>query len=57
MQLFPDCGLTCVTDSGIAQLSTALRQINDMGIKVILCPFAEGNGYWLVSRLSLGRSN
>lgn len=45
MQLFPDCGITCVTDSGISQMIEALRQINNMGIKVILCPYAEANGY------------
>jgi hypothetical protein len=46
MVLMSDCGLWCITDGGISQLAEATRQINNLGINVLIIPLPEPNGYW-----------
>ncbi|KAI9011683.1 glycoside hydrolase superfamily [Hyaloraphidium curvatum] len=46
MVLMSDCGLWCIGDRGISQLAESLRQINALGIRVLVIPLPEPNGYW-----------
>ncbi|KAI9023472.1 glycoside hydrolase superfamily [Hyaloraphidium curvatum] len=46
MQLLSDCGIGCVTDVSIRGMAEAVRRINGYGVKVIIVPYPECNGYW-----------